>query len=140
MELSSQFHAPAALPPGKEPLVPLDRDWVSPRAGLDAVVKRKIPSPCRDSNPPIIQPLAQRCTPKLSRLTRCACRCICSCRCRCRCIKSHEYTKGAESEDGGLGRRSVLWVMDNSEKSTDSVCHRTLKLWIRISIQLKQQF
>jgi hypothetical protein len=24
---------------------------VGPRAGLDAVVKRKIPSPCRDSNP-----------------------------------------------------------------------------------------
>jgi len=25
--------------------------WVSPRAGLDTVVKRKIPSPSRDSNP-----------------------------------------------------------------------------------------
>jgi hypothetical protein len=25
--------------------------WVGPRAGLDAVVKRKIPSPCQDSNP-----------------------------------------------------------------------------------------
>jgi hypothetical protein len=25
--------------------------WVGPRASLDAVVKRKIPSPCRDSNP-----------------------------------------------------------------------------------------
>jgi len=25
--------------------------WVGPRAGLEAVVKRKIPSPCRDSNP-----------------------------------------------------------------------------------------
>jgi hypothetical protein len=25
--------------------------WVGPRAVLDAVVKRKIPSPCRDSNP-----------------------------------------------------------------------------------------
>jgi hypothetical protein len=24
--------------------------WVDPRAGLDALVKRKIPSPCRDSN------------------------------------------------------------------------------------------
>jgi hypothetical protein len=31
---------------------------------VDAVVKRKIPSPCRESNPrtPIVQPLAQRCT------------------------------------------------------------------------------
>jgi len=26
------------------------RGWVGPRACLDAVVKRKIPSPCRDSN------------------------------------------------------------------------------------------
>jgi hypothetical protein len=34
------------------------------RAVLDAVVKRKIPSPRRESNPstPIVQPLAQRCT------------------------------------------------------------------------------
>jgi hypothetical protein len=35
--------------------------WVGPRAILDAVVKRKIPSPRRKSNPrtPIVQPLAQ---------------------------------------------------------------------------------
>jgi len=25
--------------------------WVGPKAGLDAVVRRKIPSPCWDSNP-----------------------------------------------------------------------------------------
>jgi hypothetical protein len=38
--------------------------WVGPRAVLDAVVKRKIPSPHRESNPrtPIIQPVAQRYT------------------------------------------------------------------------------
>jgi hypothetical protein len=42
--------------------------WVSPRAGLDAVVKRKIPSPYRDSNPPIVQPEAQCYTTELSRL------------------------------------------------------------------------
>jgi hypothetical protein len=36
------------------------------RAGLDAVVKRKIPSPYRDSNPPIIQPVAQCDTTELS--------------------------------------------------------------------------
>jgi hypothetical protein len=38
--------------------------WVGPRAGLDAVVKRKIPSPRRQSNPrtPIVQPVAQRYT------------------------------------------------------------------------------
>jgi hypothetical protein len=47
MEVSGQFHAPAALPPGKKPLVP--RGWVGPRTVLDAVVKRKIPSPRRES-------------------------------------------------------------------------------------------
>jgi hypothetical protein len=38
--------------------------WVGPRAVLDTAVKRKIPSPRRESNPrtPIIQPLAQRYT------------------------------------------------------------------------------
>jgi hypothetical protein len=37
---------------------------VGPRTVLDAVVKRKIPSPRRESNPrtPIIQPVAQRYT------------------------------------------------------------------------------
>jgi hypothetical protein len=29
---------------------------------------RKIPSPCRDSNPPIIHPIGQRYTTELSRL------------------------------------------------------------------------
>jgi hypothetical protein len=33
---------------------------VEPQSGLDAVVKRKITSPYQDSNPPIIQPVAQR--------------------------------------------------------------------------------
>jgi hypothetical protein len=34
--------------------------WVDPRVGLDAVVKRKIPSSHRESNPrtPIVQPAA----------------------------------------------------------------------------------
>jgi hypothetical protein len=34
--------------------------WVGPRAGLDAVVERKIPSPCRESNPrtATVQPVA----------------------------------------------------------------------------------
>jgi hypothetical protein len=35
---------------------------VVPRACLDAVVRRKIPSPYRDSNPPSIQPVDQRYT------------------------------------------------------------------------------
>jgi hypothetical protein len=38
--------------------------WVGPRAVLDAVVKREIPSPRRESNSrtPIVQPVAQRYT------------------------------------------------------------------------------
>jgi hypothetical protein len=58
--VSGQLHASAALPPGIEPLVPS----VGPRAVLDAVMKRKIPSPRRESNPrtPIVQPVAQRYT------------------------------------------------------------------------------
>jgi hypothetical protein len=38
--------------------------WVGPRAFLDAVVKRKIPNPRRESNPktPIVQPVVQRYT------------------------------------------------------------------------------
>jgi hypothetical protein len=39
---------------------------VSPKAVLDAVAKRKIPSPCRDFEPPVIQPVAQRYTTELS--------------------------------------------------------------------------
>jgi hypothetical protein len=38
---------------------------VGSRAGLNAVVKRKIPSPYRDSNPPIIQPVSQPYTTEL---------------------------------------------------------------------------
>jgi hypothetical protein len=38
--------------------------WVGPRAFLDAVVKRIIPSPSRESNSrtPIVQPVAKRYT------------------------------------------------------------------------------
>jgi hypothetical protein len=64
MEVSGQLHAPAALPPGKDPGPHWRGGWVSPRAVLDAVVERKIPSPRRESNPktPIVQPVAQRYT------------------------------------------------------------------------------
>jgi hypothetical protein len=52
MEVSGQLHDPAALLPGKEPLVPhWIGGWVGPRAVLNAVVKRKILSPLRESNP-----------------------------------------------------------------------------------------
>jgi hypothetical protein len=58
MEMSGQLHASAALPPGEEPLVLIG--W-APEPLLDAVVKRKIPSPRRESNPsnPNVQPVAQ---------------------------------------------------------------------------------
>jgi hypothetical protein len=41
--------------------------WVGPRAVLEAVVKRKIPSPCQESKPrtPIVQSLAQRCVDEI---------------------------------------------------------------------------
>jgi hypothetical protein len=43
MEVSGQLNAPAALSPGKEPH--WIRGWVSPKASLDTVMKRKILSP-----------------------------------------------------------------------------------------------
>jgi hypothetical protein len=49
MEVSDELHASATLPPGKEPL---GTHWIGDRVGsravLDAVVKRKIPSPRRE--------------------------------------------------------------------------------------------
>jgi hypothetical protein len=38
--------------------------WVGPRAVLNAVAKRKFPSPRRESNPrtPVVRPVAQRYT------------------------------------------------------------------------------
>jgi hypothetical protein len=42
--------------------------WVGLRAGLDAVVKKKISRPLPGLEPPIIQPVAQRYTTELSRL------------------------------------------------------------------------
>jgi hypothetical protein len=61
MEVSGQLHTPAALPPGKESLnTRWIGGWVDTRAVLDAVVKRKIPNPRRESSPrtPIVQSIA----------------------------------------------------------------------------------
>jgi hypothetical protein len=44
MEVSGRLYVPAALPPGKEPLVSIGRR-------LDGMVRRKIPISYRDSNP-----------------------------------------------------------------------------------------
>jgi hypothetical protein len=51
MEMSGQLLAQAVLPPGKEALAPIEYEagWAA-EPGLDAVVKRKNSSPCRDSN------------------------------------------------------------------------------------------
>jgi hypothetical protein len=50
-EVSGQLPAPVALPPSERPPgTHLTGGWVGPRAGIDAVVKGKIPNPCRDSN------------------------------------------------------------------------------------------
>jgi hypothetical protein len=51
MEVSGQLHAPAFLPHGKNPGTYLIGGWVGFRAVLDTVVKRKTPSPCRESKP-----------------------------------------------------------------------------------------
>jgi hypothetical protein len=62
MEVSGQLHVSASLPQGKSPGTHWIGGWVSPRAVLDAVVKRKIPISYRDSNPPIMQPTEHICT------------------------------------------------------------------------------
>jgi hypothetical protein len=51
-------------PSERAPRTHRTEDWVDPRAGLNAVVKRRIPSPRRESNPrtPTVQPVAQRYT------------------------------------------------------------------------------
>jgi hypothetical protein len=41
MEVSSQVHAPAALPSGRVSSIYYIGVWVGPRAGLDAVEKKK---------------------------------------------------------------------------------------------------
>jgi hypothetical protein len=69
MEVSGQLHNPAASPPRKQPPgTHWIGSWVGPRAGLDMVVKSKIPRPCWDLNPPIIQAIAQHYTSELSQL------------------------------------------------------------------------
>jgi hypothetical protein len=47
MEVSSQLHAPAALPPGKDPLVPLDRrlDGPQSRSERGGLEKNSQPQP-----------------------------------------------------------------------------------------------
>jgi hypothetical protein len=51
MEVNGQLHNQPLYPQGKSPWYQLDRRLVGNEAGLDSVVKRKIPIPCRESNP-----------------------------------------------------------------------------------------
>jgi len=52
MELSGQLHAFVALLPAEGAFNTNRKGvWFGPRAGLEAVAKRKIPCPCRESNP-----------------------------------------------------------------------------------------
>jgi hypothetical protein len=68
MEVSGQLHAPAALSPGKEPLVPIVQEagW-APEPFWMQWWGEKFPTPA-GTRPPIVQPVAQRYTTELSRL------------------------------------------------------------------------
>jgi hypothetical protein len=61
MKVSDQFHAPTALPPGKEPpWYPLDRRLGGTQSRSGRGGEEKIPSPRRESNPrtPVVHPVA----------------------------------------------------------------------------------
>jgi hypothetical protein len=61
--VSGQLHSPRTFyPRGNSPRNPLIGDWVGPKAGLDAVEKRKISCPCRESDPgrPAVSPSLYR--------------------------------------------------------------------------------
>jgi hypothetical protein len=70
----SDSHPDRFIPRERAPGTHWTGGWVRPRAGLDAVVKRKIPSPRRESNPrtPIVQPVAQRYTTELINYGMCS--------------------------------------------------------------------
>jgi hypothetical protein len=65
---SGQLHAPAALPPGKNPLNPLDRrlGGLQSRSGHSGAEKNS--EPLSGFKPSIIQPVVQSYTTELSRL------------------------------------------------------------------------
>jgi hypothetical protein len=71
MEESGQLHAPAALPPGKEPLLPIRKRLgrLQRRSGRDGEEKNY--EPLSGLEPPFVQPVSQRYTIELSRLPIC---------------------------------------------------------------------
>jgi hypothetical protein len=68
MEVNGQLHAPAALPPGKEPLVHIGYKarWTQIRSGGSGEEKNSQSLP--GLQPPIIQPIVQRYITELFRL------------------------------------------------------------------------
>jgi hypothetical protein len=68
MEASGQLHAPAALPPAKEPRYRPDRRLGEPQNQSGWGGEEKCSHPLPGLEPSIIQPLAQRYTTELSEL------------------------------------------------------------------------
>jgi hypothetical protein len=62
------FHAPAALPPGKEFLYPLDRRLGGKQSPSGSRGEEKNSEPLPGLEPPVIQHVAQSYTAELSRL------------------------------------------------------------------------
>jgi hypothetical protein len=64
MEVSGQLHPPAALAPGKEPLVPIGQEagWATSRSGRGGEEKNSQPPPESNPRTPIVQLVAQRYT------------------------------------------------------------------------------
>jgi hypothetical protein len=67
MEVSCQLHAPAALPPGKEPRYPLYGRLGGPQSRSGRSGEKKNSQPLSGLEPQIIQPVAQRYTTELTR-------------------------------------------------------------------------
>ena len=51
MEVSGHFHVPAALPPGKEPPVPIEQKVRWAHECLDVLETRNLSCPSQESNP-----------------------------------------------------------------------------------------
>jgi hypothetical protein len=67
MEVSVQLHAPAALPPGKEPLVHMGWRLDGPQSRSERGGEEKNSRTLPELEPPIIKPVAQRNTTELFR-------------------------------------------------------------------------
>jgi hypothetical protein len=68
MEVSGQLHAPAALPPVKQPLEQLDRRLGGPQSRSGRGGEEENSQPLPGLEPSIIRPVAQRYTIELSRI------------------------------------------------------------------------